>query len=90
MLLKYARGRCSGSAGSCRSSVVSWHSFTRLPLLIRYRCVARESWLLVAVIATGIVIVVALATVIVNASARPPRLAGLPTVGTCNYRYTGI
>ena len=27
---------------------------------------------------------------IVNASARPPRLAGLPTVGTCNYRYTGI
>ena len=24
---------------------------------------------------------------IVNASARPPRLAGLPTVGTCNYRY---
>ena len=28
--------------------------------------------------------------VIVNASARPPRLAGLPTVGTCNYRYTGI
>ena len=30
------------------------------------------------------------ATVIVNASARPPRLAGLPTVGTCNYRYAGI
>ena len=29
-------------------------------------------------------------TLIVNASARPPRLAGLPTVGTCNYRYTGI
>ena len=28
--------------------------------------------------------------VIVNASARPPRLAGLPTVGTCKYRYTGI
>ena len=28
--------------------------------------------------------------IIVNASARPPRLAGLPTVGTCNYRYTGI
>ena len=28
--------------------------------------------------------------VIVNASARPPRLAGLPTVGTCNYRYTRI
>ena len=28
--------------------------------------------------------------VIVNASARPPRLAGLPTVGTCNYRYAGI
>ena len=28
--------------------------------------------------------------VIVNASARPPRLAGLPNVGTCNYRYTGI
>ena len=27
---------------------------------------------------------------IVNASARPPRLAGLPTVGTCKYRYTGI
>ena len=27
---------------------------------------------------------------IVNASARPPRLVGLPTVGTCNYRYTGI
>ena len=27
---------------------------------------------------------------IVNASARPPRLAGLPTVGACNYRYTGI
>ena len=27
---------------------------------------------------------------IVNASARPPRLAGLPTVGTCIYRYTGI
>ena len=30
------------------------------------------------------------AVLIVNASARPPRLAGLPTVGTCNYRYTGI
>ena len=29
-------------------------------------------------------------SIIVNASARPPRLAGLPTVGTCNYRYTGI
>ena len=29
-------------------------------------------------------------TIIVNASARPPRLAGLPTVGTCNYRYAGI
>ena len=28
--------------------------------------------------------------VIVNASARPPRLAGLPNAGTCNYRYTGI
>ena len=28
--------------------------------------------------------------IIVNASARPPRLAGLPTVGTCKYRYTGI
>ena len=28
--------------------------------------------------------------IIVNASARPPRLAGLPTVGTCNYRYAGI
>ena len=28
--------------------------------------------------------------VIVNASARPPRLAGLPNVGTCSYRYTGI
>ena len=27
---------------------------------------------------------------LVNASARPPRLAGLPTVGTCNCRYTGI
>ena len=26
----------------------------------------------------------------VNASARPPRLVGLPTVGTCNYRYTGM
>ena len=31
-----------------------------------------------------------LLVVIVNASARPPRLAGLPNVGTCNYRYTGI
>ena len=30
------------------------------------------------------------ASKIVNASARPPRLAGLPTVGTRNYRYTGI
>ena len=29
-------------------------------------------------------------SVFVNASARPPRLAGLPTVGTCNYGYTGI
>ena len=29
-------------------------------------------------------------TIIVNASARPPRLSGLPNVGTCNYRYTGI
>ena len=29
-------------------------------------------------------------SIIVNASARPPRLAGLPTVGTCNYTYTGI
>ena len=28
--------------------------------------------------------------IIVNASARPPRLAGLPTVGTCCYRYAGI
>ena len=28
--------------------------------------------------------------IIVNASARPPRLAGLPSVGTCNYRSTGI
>ena len=37
-------------------------------------------------IATVIVVTI----VIVNASARPPRLAGLPTVGTCNYRYTGI
>ena len=37
-----------------------------------------------------ILLVVGMATVIVNASARPPRLAGLPTVGTCNYRYTGI
>ena len=27
---------------------------------------------------------------IVNASTHPPRLAWLPTVGTCNYRYTGI
>ena len=27
---------------------------------------------------------------IVIASARPPRLAELPTVGTWNYRYTGI
>ena len=27
---------------------------------------------------------------IVNASARPPRLAGLPAVGTGNYRYAGI
>ena len=27
---------------------------------------------------------------IVNASARPPRLAGLPTVGACNYGYTSI
>ena len=31
-----------------------------------------------------------LCPLIVNASARPPRLVGLPTVGTCNYRYTGI
>ena len=29
-------------------------------------------------------------TIVVNASARPPRLAGLPAVGTCNYTYTGI
>ena len=29
-------------------------------------------------------------TIIVNASVRPPRLAGLPTVGACNYGYTGI
>ena len=28
--------------------------------------------------------------IIVNASAHPPRLAGLPNVGTCNYGYTGI
>ena len=28
--------------------------------------------------------------IIVNASARPPRLAGLPNVGTCDYRYTHI
>ena len=43
------------------------------------------------VIVLGIAAVIVIPkVVIVNASARPPRLAGLPTVGTCNYRYTGI
>ena len=49
--------------------------------------------LLAAIAATGCSKIAQLTPqeiLIVNASARPPRLAGLPNVGTCNYRYTGI
>ena len=46
--------------------------------------------IIVVIAAIVLVVIIVVAIIIVNASARLPRLAGLPTVGTCNYRYTGI